>query len=138
MTARVRELVDRTLPTFAIPGQRAVFLKLLRGRGEHDARDGGFSLAIFRSVSRISLPSTTAGSPRVEKGETRHYLENGMERMVRCRHKVVEMKEKAGITPYMDRTLASNRKRYLQLVRALMKRDLVNLTEAEEVREHAG
>ena len=30
VTARVRELVDRSLPTFAIPGQRVAFLKLLR------------------------------------------------------------------------------------------------------------
>ena len=30
--ARVRELVDRSLPTFPIPEQREEFLKLLRGR----------------------------------------------------------------------------------------------------------
>ena len=45
--ARVRELVDRSLPTFAIPGQRVAFLKLLRGRGVYDTRDGGLSLASF-------------------------------------------------------------------------------------------
>ena len=50
--ARVRELVDRSLPTFAIPGQRVAFLKLLRGRGVYDTRDGGLSLASFRSVSK--------------------------------------------------------------------------------------
>ena len=38
----------------------------------------------------------------------------------------------------MDKTLASNRRRYLQLVRALLKRDLVNLIKVDEVREHAG
>ena len=73
---------------FAIPGQRAAFLKLLRGRGVYDARDGGLSLASFRSVSKISMPTSTAGSPRVETvvtGETRRYLENGMERMLRSR-----------------------------------------------------
>ena len=42
-----------------------------------------------------------------------------------------------GIIPYRDRTLASNRMRYLQLVRAL-KRDMVNLIEADEVRERVG
>ena len=54
------------------------------GRGVYDARDGGLSLANFRSISKISLPTTTAGSPRVESvvtGETRQSLENGMERM---------------------------------------------------------
>ena len=72
MTARVRELVDRSLPTFAIPGQRVAFLKLLRGRGVYDMRDGG-----FLSVSKISVPATTAGSPFVETvvtGETRRYI----------------------------------------------------------------
>ena len=61
-------------------------------------------------------------------GETRQYLENGMERM----------KQRLGIIPCMDRTLASNRRCYLQLVRALLKRDMVSLTEVDEVREHAG
>ena len=99
--ARVRELVDRSLPTFAIPGQRAAFLKLLRGRGVYDARDGRLSLASFRSVSRISLPATTVGSPPVETvvtSETRQYFENGMERMLRSRHEVSEMKERLEIT----------------------------------------
>ena len=85
--ARVRELVDRSLPTFAIPGQRVAFLKLLRGRGVYDTRDGGLSLASFRSVSKISLPATTEGCPRVDAvvtGETRQYLENGIERTLRA------------------------------------------------------
>ena len=38
----------------------------------------------------------------------------------------------------MDKTLASNRTRYLQFVRALLKRDMVTLIEVDEVREHAG
>ena len=94
MIARVRELVDRSLPTFAIPRQRVAFLKLLRGRGVYHMRDGGLSLASFRSVSKISLPATTAGSPRfgaVVPGETRQYLENGMERMLRSRQENSEM-----------------------------------------------
>ena len=77
-------VVHQSLPMFAIPGRRAAFLKLLRGRCVYDARDGGLSLANFRSMSKISLPTTTAGSPRVESvvtGETRQSLENGMERM---------------------------------------------------------
>ena len=61
-----------------------------------------------------------------------------MERMLRSRHEVAEIQEKAGITFCVGRTLTSNRKRYLQLVRALMKRDLVTLIPLEEVREHAG
>ena len=53
----------------------------------YGTRDGGLSLASFRSVSKISLPTTTAGSLRVQTvvtGETRQYLENGMEHMLRC------------------------------------------------------
>ena len=38
----------------------------------------------------------------------------------------------------MDKTLASNRRRYLQLLRAPLKRDLVTLIDVNEVREHAG
>ena len=105
-------------------------LKLLRGRGVYDTRDGGLSLVSFRSVSKISMPTTTAGLPRVETvvtGETRQYLENGMERMLRSRQEISEMKERLGIIPYMDRTLASTGRRYLQPVRVLLKRDMVNL-----------
>ena len=83
--ARVRELVDRSLPTFAIPGQRVTFLKLLRGRDVYDSRDSGLSLVSFRSVSKISMSTTITTSPRVEKvvtGETRQYLKNDMERML--------------------------------------------------------
>ena len=62
--------------------------------------------------------------PRVETvvtGET----ENGMERVLRVRQEI------SGIIPYMDKTLASNRRRYLQLVRALLKRDMVTLIEVD-------
>ena len=116
-------------------------MKLLRGRGVYDTRDGGLSLASFRSVSKISMPTTTAGSLRVETvvtGETRQYLENGMERTLRSRQDISEVKERLVIIPYMDRTLASNRRRYLQLVRDLLKRNMVNLIEAKEVRERVG
>ena len=139
--ARFRELVVRSLLTFTIPGQRVAFLKLLRGRAVYDPRDGGLSLASFRSVSKISMPTTTAGSHRVETvvmSETRQYVENGMERMLRSRQEISEMKERLGIIPCMVRTLASNRRRYLQLVRALLKRDMVNLIEADKVRERVG
>ena len=132
MIARVRELVDRSLPTFASAGQRVADLKLLRGRGVYDMRDGGLSLASFRSVSKISLPATTAASPRVEAvvtGETRQYLEDGMERMLRSMQEISEMKGRLGTRHHMDKTLASNRRRHLQLVRALLKRDLVTLVE---------
>ena len=46
--------------------------------------------------------------------------------------------ERLEITPYMAKTLASNRRRYLQFVRALLKRDMVTLIEVDEVRENAG
>ena len=87
------------------------------------------------------MPTTTAGSHRVETvvtGETRQYLENGKERMLRSRQEISEMKERLEIIPYMDKTLASNRRRYLQLMRAFLKRDMVTLIEVDEVREHAG
>ena len=61
-----------------------------------------------------------------------------MERMLRSRQEISEMKERLGIIPYMDRTLASNQRRHLQLVRALMKRDMVNLIETDEMRERVG
>ena len=108
VTARVRESVGRSLPTFAIPGQRVTLLKLQRGRGVCGTRDGGLSLASFIAVS-----------PRVEAV------------VLRSRQEISEMNERLG-----DHSLASNRGRHLQLVRALLKRDMV--IEVGEVRQHAG
>ena len=54
------------------------------------------------------MPTTTAGPFRVETvvtGETRRYLENGMEPMLRSRQEISEMTERLGITPYMDKNL---------------------------------
>ena len=87
------------------------------------------------------MSTTIAGSLRVETvvtGETHRYPESGMERMLRSRQEISEMKERLEITLYMDMTLASNRSRYLQLVRALLKRGMVNLIKADEVRERVG
>ena len=137
--ALIRELVDRSLPTFATSGQRLAFMKLLRGRDVYDTRDGGLSLTSFRSVSKISMPTTNEGSPRVETvatSETRQSPENGTDRILRSRQEISEMKERLGIIPYW--ALASNQRRYLQLVRALLKRDMVSLIEADEVRERVG
>ena len=60
-----------------------------------------------------------------------------MERMLRSRHDISEMEERLGITPYMDKTLTFNRRRYVQFVRALLTKDLVTLIQVDEVREHA-
>ena len=65
----------------------------------HDARDGGLSLASFRSVPKISLLPTAAGFARVVfvvTGETRQYFENGMERMLGSKQETMEMKERLG------------------------------------------
>ena len=64
VTARVRELVDRSLPTFAIPGQRVAFLKLLRGRGVCDTRGGGLTLSSFRCVKNLNAKDHCEISPR--------------------------------------------------------------------------
>ena len=138
MTAQIRELLDRSLPTFAIQGQRVTLMKLLRDREVYDTRDDGFSLTSFRSVSKISMSTITAGSHRVETvmtGETRRYLENDMERILRGRREISEMKDRLDIIPCMDRILVSNRRRYLQLVRVFLKRDMTDFIEADEVRE---
>ena len=85
------------------------------------------------------MPTTTAGPLRVETvvtGEARQFLENG--RMLGSRQQISEIKGRLGIIPNMDRTLTSNRRSCLQLVRALMKSDMVNLIEADEVRERVG
>ena len=88
-----------------------------------------------------SVNEVATGYPRVETvvtGETRQYLENGKVRMLRSRQEISEMKERLRIIPFMDKTLASNRSHYLQLARALLKRDLVTLIVVDEVREHVG
>ena len=60
-----RELVDRSLPTFAIPGQRVAFLKLLRGSGVYDTRDGWTQPDKFRIGSRLPETCSFSGQPVV-------------------------------------------------------------------------
>ena len=139
--ARIMGLVSDTAPVAAIPNRRAAFLELLRGRCVYDQRDGGLNLVSFRSVSRISLPSSTAGSPAVEtvvSDAARQFLGGDLQRMLRSNDEVKALKEAKKITPYMDRILATSRRRYLQVIRALLKRDMVTMLDPSEVHEHVG
>ena len=106
-----------------------------------DPREEKESLQFCGFLSCVCcIPSRTVYTERTyqhPQGETRQYLENCMERMLRSRQEISEMKERLEIIPYMDKILASNRRRYLQLVRTLLKRYLVTLIEDDEVREHA-
>ena len=63
--ARAAAGVDDFLGGEAIPSQRAAFLELLKGRGVYDVDTAGMTLAFFITVSAISMPQTTAGSPCV-------------------------------------------------------------------------
>ena len=102
----------------------------------HATADSAWPVFVRCQKSRcLPRPRDPLRVESVVTGETRQYLENGMERMLRSRQETTEMKERSGIVLYMDKTLASNRKRYLQLVRAVLKRDLVTLIDVNEVRE---
>ena len=139
--ARVGKLVDQIRPKDAIPCRRASFLEMLRGRCAYDCDGGGLSLVSFRSVAHISLPDSTQGSPSVESvvdAGARQFLEDNMVRMLRGTDEIDELKSTCGITPHVDRVLASSRRRYGQLVRALISRGMVVLMLPSEVSEDAG
>ena len=111
MTARVKD------PDVRGPRTASGFLKLLRGRGVYDARDGGHSLVSFRSVHREISPRGV----HAEK-QARNFGD-----------------ERAFGVSYMARTFASNRRRHLQLVASSLKKsDMVNLIQVDEVRERVG
>ena len=96
-------------------------------------------------MSRISLPATTAESLRVETvvtGETREYFKKWYGAHAEKQARYFGDEGTFGNNPplpshHMYKTLAFNRWRYVQLVRALLKKDLVTLVEVDEVREHA-
>ena len=58
-----------------------------------------------------------------------------MERMLRSRQEISEMKLCLGIIPYMDRTLGLQPEASFATCASPMKRDMVNLIETDEVRE---
>ena len=61
--ARVVEAVsNRCSDGHAIPSERSAFLELTKGRGFY-GESANVNLAIFSSISRVSLPSTLEGSP---------------------------------------------------------------------------
>ena len=128
--ARAAEGIDDFLSGHAIPSQRAAFLELLRGRSVYDVDSASMTLAPFSTVAAVSMPSDTDGSPELRSiapPAALHYLEKGMQRMLRPRHEFNEMVAAHPVTPYRDRGLLRNRRKYLRLVKSLLKRVLVDL-----------
>ena len=139
--ARAAAGVDDFLNCDAIPSQRAAFLELLKGRGVYDVDTAGLSLASFTTVSAISMPTSTAGSPWLEDvapSPSLHYLEKGMQRMLRTQHEFNETLAANPVTPYWDRTLLRNRRKYIRLVRALLGRGLVGMHKPQHVKGRVG
>ena len=101
--ARAAAGVDDFLNCDAIPSQRAAFLELLKGRGVYDVDAAGMSLAPFTTVSAISMPTSTAGSPwlvDVAPSPALHYLGKGMQRMLRTEQEFNERLAANPITPF--------------------------------------
>ena len=81
----------------------AAFLELLKGRGVYDVDTAGMTLAPFTTVSAISMPQTTAGSPWLEDvapGTALRYLEKGTQRMLCTEQEFKELSDANPMTPY--------------------------------------
>ena len=61
-----------------------------------------------------------------------------MQRMLSTEQEFKELSDANPITLYWDRTLKSNRRRYVRLVRTLYKRSLVGMHRARDVRGRVG
>ena len=128
--ARAAEGIDDFLNGHAIVPQRAAFLELLKGRGVYDVDTTGLTLAPFSTVAAISIPLTSEGAPwlvDIAPSSALHYLESGMQRMLRSEQEYSEMLAANPVTPYWDRALLRSRRKYLRLVKSLLKRGLVGL-----------
>ena len=116
-------------------------MELVKGHGVYNVDTAGMTLAPFTTVSAISMPQTTTGSPWLEDvapAPSLQYLEKGMQRMLSIEHEVNELSDATPITPYWDRTLKSNHRKYVRLVRTLYKRSLVGMHRARDVRGRVG
>ncbi|CAK0886357.1 unnamed protein product [Prorocentrum cordatum] len=126
----------------AIPSRRAAFLELLHGRAVYDAEPGGHNLASFSNVSSVSLPDSLVGAPSVQEvvgPEASQFLEQNYERMLRTSTDFLERQESLpSITPYWDPVLSRSRRKFLRLMRALLRIGLVALLPAGSAQEHVG
>ena len=139
--ARAAEGIDDFLNGHAIVPQRAAFLELLKGRGVYDVDTTGLTLAPFSTVAAISIPLTSEGAlwlVDIAPSSALHYLESGMQRMLRSEQEYSEMLAANPVTPYWDRALLRSRRKYLRLVKSLLKRGLVGLHRPGSVKGRVG
>ena len=125
----------------ATPSPKAAFMALLKGRSVYDADVGRANLTSFSKVALVSLPESLDGAPFVDEAvpaEALHFLEEGYERMLRPVEEAAAEDAALGeIRPYWDPVLQRNRRKFLTLVRHLLRLGLVVALPAGSAREHA-
>ena len=139
--ARIVEGVRDFADYDAIPKQKEAFGSLLRGRGVYDTEASGLSIASYVSVSSVSLPVTTAGSPLltdIAPEEALHFMRGKLQRMLRSTAEYERLAAETPVTPYWDRTLRSNRRKYTRFIRALHRRGLIRFLDPQRVRGRVG
>ncbi|CAK0882805.1 unnamed protein product, partial [Prorocentrum cordatum] len=99
-------------------------------------------LASFSNVSSVSLPDSLVGAPSVQEvvgPEASQFLEQNYELMLRTSTDFLERQESLpSITPYWDPVLSRSRRKFLRLMRALLRVGLVTLLPAGSAQEHVG
>ena len=127
--ARLRKLVTMHQPQTAIPSTQAAFQELLRGRAVYGDSAVNPNLATFSSVARVSMPTSLAGSPYLNDvlpHDQLHHLEGSLQRMLRDTHEFEAVRDQGGLPePYWDPMLRKSRRKYIQLMRALLRLGLV-------------
>ena len=128
--ASVLAAVSDYMPESAIPSRQAAFSQLLRGRSVY-AGSTNPNLATFTSVSRVSLPPDLADAPCLEDllpPHLRHLVSGSVQRLLRSDAEFKEMCEKSPLPePYWDVAVRGSRRRYVQLMRALIRIGLVRV-----------
>ena len=124
------------------PCPAAAFRELLRGRDAYASQaSGGQNIAPFRSAKLISMPDDVRDAPAVADlvSDADFYLGNGLERMLRPESEhVARDSELAGIRPHVDPSLLRSRRKYLAVVRRLLKSGLFRLIHAADRKEDVG
>ena len=143
--ARVARMADCYLDEdIAIPGEKAAFKQLLRGRSIYPGGDdapGGINIARYTRPADVSLPESVHDAPLLEdllKGTpAAHYLDGvGAGRMLRAEDEISSCMR--DLIPHWDPTLKKDRRKRMRFYKHLIKIGMVIIAPAGSALQQLG
>ena len=139
--ARVRRRAAALIPDDVIPPPQTAFHELLRGRDMYNMSTANPNLATFTSVAGISIPSDLSGSPFLDDvlpARLQPWVDGPLQRLVRDPSEFDPEFEASLPAPYWDMALKRSHRKFIRLMRALLRIGLVRALPRGAALESAG